>query len=319
VRLVLLLFPLLFLAMPLRAAGTESRLTLPAEVRAQVQTALERIFHGDSDTALGTAHTLESLMPEHPIGYLLETEARWWKIYCEVCSIKYNLIDAWERPKLKQDDAYFALADRAIRLAESQLTRHESAEWHSYAGMGYGLKARLHGLRGESLAVARAGVRGRTHFLRALELDPQMGDALTGMGLYNYLSDALSAFAKVMRFFMRIPGGSKKEGIRQLETAMITAELTAAEARFYLARNLRNFDQKYERATELLEPLAAHYPDNPAFQLLLGDMYAKLARKDPATLHFRAAQHIEAKDAACAGRIQQIAAAALAALSPRKE
>jgi tetratricopeptide (TPR) repeat protein len=301
----------------LRAAGGDSRLALPAEARAQVHTTLDRIFHGDSDSALAAAQHLESLMPDHPIGYLLEAEAQWWKIYCQALSIKYNLIDAWGRPKLKQDDAYFTLAKRVVRLAESQLQHGESAEMHIYAGLGFGLEARLRGLRGENLAVARAGVRARTHLLRALELDPAAGgtgDALTGVGLYNYLADTLSASAKFLRFFMGIPGGNKKEGIRQLETAMNTAELTAGDARFYLARNLRNYDQQYQRAAELLEPLVAQYPDNPVFQLLLGDMYDKLNRKDSAAPHFRAAQQSHVQDAACAARIQQVAAAALAAL-----
>jgi tetratricopeptide (TPR) repeat protein len=309
--LVLAVSPPIFSSPP---RPPESDLSLPPEILNEVHAALDRIFHGDPGAAIPAAREMQARQPGHPIGYLLEGEAQWWKIYSDSCSIKYNLIDAWERPKRKADDAYFALADRAIGLAEAHLAQAQSASMHVFAGMGYGLKARLHGLRGETRAVARTGVRGREHFRHALALDPQMGDALTGMGLYNYLADVLSPFAKLLRFFMGIPGGSKKEGIHQLETAMVTAELTAVEARFYLARNLRNFDEKYERAAELLEPLTAQYPDNPIFQLLAGDMYAKLARREPAARHFHAAQQAPVQDAASAARVQQIAAEALAAL-----
>jgi len=303
-----------FLPSPNPSAPAESHLGLPAIVLQQTHDALDQIFHAHSDAALAIARGLQQRMPSHPIGYLLEVEAGWWATYCHACEIRYNLIDAWSRGHLKQDDAYFALADRAIQLAEAQLSRQESAPMHLFAGMGYGLQARLHGLRGDHFAVARTGLKGREHFLRALALDPQMGDALTGVGLYNYLADALSAFAKILRFFMGIPGGNKEEGIRQLETATTTAELTAVEARYYLARNLRNFDQRYAHAAELLEPLVAHYPDNPVFQLLLGDMYARLNRKDAAALHFHAAQQIKVTDVACAARVQSLAAAALAAI-----
>lgn len=292
----------------------ESHLGLPPDVLQQSHDALDQIFHAHTDRALLIARGLQQRLPAHPIGYLLEVEARWWALYCQACEIRYNLIDAWSRGHSKDDDAYSALAGRAIELAEAQLARQESAPMHVFAGMGYGLQARLHGLRGDHLAVARTGVKGRDHFLRALALDPQLGDALTGVGLYNYLADALSAFAKMLRFFMGIPGGNKKAGILQLETAMNTAELTAVEARFYLARNLRNFDGKYERAAGLLEPLVAQYPDNPVFQLLLCDMYAKLNRKDAAALHFHAAQQIHVADAACAARVQALGAAALAAI-----
>jgi tetratricopeptide (TPR) repeat protein len=299
--------------------GAAEGLDLPPAVLAEVREGLDRIFHGDPDAALPIAHSLESGVPDHPIGYLLEAEARWWKIYCGSCGIRFNLIDAWSRAKLAEDSAYFATADRAIQLATAQIAQHETATLHVFAGMGYGLKARLYGLRGEKLAVARSGVKGREHFLRALKLQPGMGDALTGIGLYNYLADVLSPLAKMLRFFMGIPGGNKKEGIRQLEMAMNTAELTAAEARFYLARNLRNFDQKYERGAELLEPLVAQYPENPSFQLLLGNMYARLDRKEQAAAHFHAALNLHSPDAACAARSRELATAALAALDRGSE
>jgi tetratricopeptide (TPR) repeat protein len=294
--------------------ASESRLGLPPDVLGEAHEALDQIFHARTDAAVAIARGLQKRLPDHPIGYLLEVEADWWALYCQACSIRYNLIDAWSRQKLKHDDAYFALADQAVRLAEAQIARQESAPMHVFAGMGYGLEARLSGVRGDHRPVARAGVKGREHFLRALAMDPQMGDALTGIGLYNYLADVLSPFAKFLRFFMGIPGGNKKEGIRQLEKAMNTAELTAVEARFYLARNLRNFDEQYARSVELMEPLVKQYPDNPVFQLLLGNLYASLNRKDAAALHFRAAREIHVSDAACAAQVQDLAAAALAAL-----
>ena len=66
-----------------------------------------------------------------------------------------------------------------------------------------------------------------------------MVDADLGLGLYNYYVDTLSSMAKVLRFFMGIPGGDKRVGLRQLETAAEKAELTHTEARFNMAKNLR--------------------------------------------------------------------------------
>jgi predicted Zn-dependent protease len=59
--------------------------------------------------------------------------------------------------------------------------------------------------------------------------------------------------------------------------------------RFYLAKNLRNFDQQYARAIEVADPLAARYPNNPVFQLLLGNLNSELNRTEEASEHFRAA------------------------------
>ena len=257
---------------------------------------------------------IEERQPDYPVGYLLEANAQWWKIYCAACEIKYNTIDAWHRSRQPEDNAYLALTDKGIALAEQSLKQNDIAEMRLYAGIGWGLKARLLGLWDDRRGTARAGVRAREHLLRAVQLDPELADAYTGLGLYNYYVDTLSAIAKILRFFMGIPGGSKREGMRQLELAMEKGEITAVEARFYLAKNLRNYDQKYERAVAVFEPLVAQYPQNPVFQLLLGDTNAKLNRKQEAAARFHAAEKSELRDPACQARVRELSRAALAAL-----
>jgi tetratricopeptide (TPR) repeat protein len=185
---------------------------------------------------------------------------------------------------------------------------------HLDAGLGYAQKTRLYSLRDEKRAEARAGVRAQEHFLRALALDPNLADADMGLGLYNYYVDTLSAIARILRFFMGIPGGSKTEGVRQLRHAAEHGVITSAEAQFYLAKNLRNFDRNYEQALKVMEPLAAQYPSNAIFQLFLGDLNAKLGRKDKAAAYYRAAAALPVPDAACRDHIRKLASAALAAL-----
>jgi len=294
--------------MPAQAGG---KLHLPLEATE----GLRLIYSGDPDAAIELFRKLQQQQPDHPLGYLLEADARWWKLYCEACEIKYGTIDAWRRPRLPADNAYFALADKSVALAERRLKQSETPDMHLYAGMGWALRARLLGLRDDRRGTARAGVKAREHFLRATQLDPELADAYTGLGLYNYYVDTLSALARVLRFLMGIPGGDKREGIRQLELAMEKGELTAVEARFYLAKNLRNYDQKYERAAKLFAPLVEQCPQNPIFHLLLGDMRAKLRHREKAAVSFRAALGLENRDAACQARVRQVAQAALAALT----
>jgi Flp pilus assembly protein TadD len=183
-----------------------------------------------------------------------------------------------------------------------------------YAGMGHALEARLYALRDERRATARAGVRAREHLLRAAELDPNLADAFTGLGLYNYYVDTLSWAVRVLRFFMGIPGGNKRDGVRQLEVAIRSGVLTRVEARFYLAKNMRNHEQNYFRGVELLEPLVKEYPRNPVFRLLLGDMHAKLGHREQAAEQFRTAQQLSNGNGACAARVRQVTQQALAAL-----
>ena len=275
---------------------------------------MDKIYSGDQEGATADALRIQQEQPEHPLGYLLEAEALWWRIWCTSAEFKYGMTFARHRAKLASDKHYFDLAAKVSALADAQIRQHETAEMQFYAGMGDALTARLYSLRGENRNTARSGVRGREHFLRAAALDPDIADADFGLGLYNYYVDTLSGIARVLRFFMGIPGGNKQEGIRQLRHAIDEGVLVRSEARFYLALNLHNYDQQHERALEVLAPLVQKYPSNPLFQLARGDLLAKLGRKDQATESYRAAAALPVQDSECRSRVQTLVRASLAAI-----
>jgi tetratricopeptide (TPR) repeat protein len=268
---------------------------------------LQLLYSGSTADAVAQFRQVEAADPRGPLGYLLEAEARWWQIYCEACEIKWNTIDAWQRPRLAADDDYLALTDKAISIAESRIAQADSAEMRLYAGIGWGLRARLLGLRNDRRGTARAGVNARAHFLRCLQLDPEMMDAYTGLGLYNYYVDTLSTIARILRFFMGIPGGSKAEGIRQLEIGMEKGDVTRIGARFYLAKDLRMYDLQYARSLEVLTPLVEEFPRNPIFQLLQGEIQGKLGRKAEAAESFRQAEQLSSGDALCERHLRMLA------------
>lgn len=278
--------------LPARAA---EKLRLPGEVKA----AMETMYAGDFDGAIRILHGFELAQPENPLGFLLEGEALWWKIYCANSQVKYGMVDAWRRGKRPEDDEYLALTDKITRLAQERLAKSDTAEMHLYAGLGLALRARMDALRGENRAVAHAGVAARAEFLRALELDPQMADATGGVGLYNDYVDSLPGIVKFLRIFMGIPGGNKKEGIQQMQTAIEHGVLMPVEMRFFLAKNLRTYDQEYERAITIAEPLAERYPKNPVFQLLLGNLNVEMGRSGRAAEYFRAVKALAATDPGC--------------------
>lgn len=293
-KISLCLIALSLFALPGRAAG----ITLSSEAA----TALDQIYNGDTDAAVATARGIERAQPDSPVGYLLEDEAQWWKTYCVACEIKWGMLDAWKRGKKPEDAAYFALADRAIQLARAQIAKADTAEMHVYVEIGFALKARLYSLRDQKRDVAHAGVAARSECLRALQLDPDMADATAGLGLYNYYVDTLSGIAKVLRFFMGIPGGNKEEGIRQMKIGIERGAFLAVDSRFYLAKNLRTYDRQYDEAVQVAEPLATRYPRNPTFLLFLGNLDQELGRNAKAAEYFHAAQTASIADPACAAR-----------------
>jgi len=301
----------LLLLAPLAIPARASTLTLPPETPA----ILDKIYSFDLDGALEAAQRMQLERPMHPLGYLLEAEALWWRIWCTSADFKYGMSDARRRPKLAADHHYIELAARALSLAEAQIKQSESAEMHFYAGMAEASLARLYGLRGENRNAARSGVRGREHLQRAKALDPDLADADLGLGLYNYYVDTLSAIAKILRFFMGIPGGSKQDGVRLLEQAVAQGVLTSNVARFYLALNLHRYDQQYEKALTVLGPLVEKYPANPLFQLALGDLYAKLGRKQQALARYRAAGELPLQNTECRAHLQNLVRVSIAALA----
>jgi len=274
---------------------------------------LEHIYSGRSDLAIPEAQALQRGQPEHPLGYLLEAEARWWQIWCLSADYKYGMSLPRHRGRVPADQVYLDAVAKAESLGDAALAKHESAEMHLYAGMAGGLAARMYGLRAENRAAARAGVRAREHFLRALALDPSLADADMGLGLYNYYVDTLSTIARVLRFFMGIPGGSKEDGIRQLKLAMDHGQLTPVLARYYLAVCLHLYDQKYEQALQVATPLVEKYPENPVFRLVRGDLYGKLGRKAQAIADYRAAAAVQINDADCRAKLEHLVKQSLAA------
>ncbi len=296
-------------------AQPASKLNLPASTTS----ILDHIYSGRRDLALPEIHQLEQQLPDDPLGYLLEAEADWWKIWWDSAEFKYGMTMARHHERVPSDQHYFELTTKAFNLAESQLRQRDTAEMHLYAGMADGLAARLYGIRSESRASARAGVRARENFLAALALDPALSDAYTGLGLYNYYVDTLSMMARTLRFLMGIPGGSKEEGIRQLKRAMQEGQISASLARFYLALNLLNYDLRYEEAIQVIGPLAEKYPGNPLYQLMLGDLNARLARKHQAETHYRAADAAasEVPEPECRAKVKQLARQSLESLEKK--
>jgi tetratricopeptide (TPR) repeat protein len=294
----------------LSASTRASSLMVPPEAPA----VLDKIYSFDLHGAIEAAKRMEHEQPTHPLGFLLEAEALWWRMWCSSADFRYGMSDARHRSKLEADQHYFDLSARALSLAEAQIRHSESAEMQFYAGMAEASLARLYGLRAENRNAARSGVRGREHLLRAKALDPDLADADLGLGLYNYYVDTLSSLAKILRFFMGIPGGSKQDGVRLLEHAMTHGVLTSNVARFYLALNLHRYDQQYERALNLLGPLAEKYPANPLFQLARGDLYAKLGRKQQALACYRAVSGFQVQDPECQSHLQNLVRASIAAL-----
>ena len=57
---------------------------------------LDALYRGNAEAAIVIARRMENSRPEYPLGYLLEAEAQWWRIYCGALEFKWNHIDLWK-------------------------------------------------------------------------------------------------------------------------------------------------------------------------------------------------------------------------------
>jgi len=216
---------------------------------------LDKIYSFDLQGAVEDAKRLNRNGPDHRSAILLEAEALWWAHLVYFGAFQVWNEHARRRPKLAADQHYFELSAKALSLAEAQIKQNDSAEMQFYAGMAEASARDSTDFAPRIGTTARSGVRAASTFVRAKALDPGLADVDLGLGLYNYYVDTLSSLARILRFFMGIPGGSKQEGIRLLEQAAAQGVLTSNIARFYLALNLHRYDQQYEKALGVLVPL----------------------------------------------------------------
>jgi predicted Zn-dependent protease len=97
------------------------------------------------------------------------------------------------------------------------------------------------------------------------------------VGIYNYFVDTLPGIVKVLSIFIGLPGGSRTEGLKQLQLCAEKGELARAEAKFYLAKDFsRSSEKQYQKSLHLFQELAHEFPNNPLWPTLAGSLEFRL-------------------------------------------
>lgn len=256
-------------------------LSLPSdeEDRHYAARGIEMMMDGDLDGAVQLFQQIEQKDPESPLGFVLEANVTWWKIYYVSANlIDPDVFDVANMEATPYDSHFDDLEKVAIRKAEARIhQRQDLARSYLYEGYAYALRGRLEGLHDRDLATARAGKKMRSHLLRALELDPSLADAYLGLGIYNYFVDTLPGIVKFLSVFIGLPGGSRTEGLRQLHLCAAKGELGRPEAKFYLAKDYtRSSEKQYEKSLHLFAELQQEFPHNPLWPMLIGSLHYRL-------------------------------------------
>jgi tetratricopeptide (TPR) repeat protein len=244
---------------------------------------LDVLMDGDPDGAIEVFKKVQAADPGSPLGDLLVADALWWKIYFASGNlINPDVFDVVTTDTTSYDSEFNGLIDSVIRKAQDRASaRQDVPQNELYLGMAFGLQARLEGMRGHDLPAARAGKKMRSTLLKALEDDPNLNDAYLGVGIYNYFVDTLPGIVKVIRWLIGLPGGSREEGLQQIERAATLGDMSRGEAKFYLAKDFsRDFEKQYARSLKLFQELAEAYPHNGLWKILRGSLEVQMGRPE---------------------------------------
>jgi tetratricopeptide (TPR) repeat protein len=266
---------------PLAVAQAQGAEAAPsdAELRETARRGMGVLMNGDPDGAIEIFQQIQKADPQSPLGFLLEADATWWKIYLTTGDlVDPDVFDVARSSTSPYDSDFEDMVNAAIRKANARVHAHQDeARSYLYEGMAYGLKGRFYGLRDNDLPTARAGKKMRALLLTALKMDPGLEDAYLGLGIYNYFVDTLPTIVKMLKFLIGLPPGDRELGLEQLRQATDKGDLVRDEAKFYLAKDLsRRSEAEFDESLELFRQLAREYLDNMLWTLLAGSLRIRL-------------------------------------------
>ncbi|MEQ1854659.1 MAG: hypothetical protein ABMA01_24085, partial [Chthoniobacteraceae bacterium] len=236
----------------------------------RLSAAYEDILNGRLDDARAKLAT--ACPPAPPVACeSLGLVILWWQIVLDPDS---RALDA----QLETRSASVIAAAQAWTMREPQ----RAEAWFYLAG-SYGPLVQWRVLRGERLAAARDGNRIRSALERARALDPTLQDALFGIGLYHYYADVAPAAAKLLRILLLLPGGDRRQGLREMIAARDNGALLRGEADFQLHYLYLWYEGQPQRALELLRGLDSRYPANPVFLQRIAEVHSDYMRDHPSS------------------------------------
>ena len=184
-----------------------------------------------------------------------------------------------------RDTALLNRINGAIVATEAWVAREpKRAEAWFYLGGAYGTRVLFRGMRGQYLSAARDGKRIHDALQLAISLDPSLGDAYFGLGLYHYYAAIAPRAARILSMLMFLPGGDRALGLKEMEQARSKGILLRGEADYQLHLIYLWYERQHTTALQLAEGLRARYPNNPVFHLRLAEVQSGYVRNHQASL-----------------------------------
>jgi|GEM_PF-3997524 len=220
------------------------------------------------DKGIEIFRILEKTYPDSAgISYFL-ANGYWWKIFREY------IYDSESR-ETPFDDDFEKYLERTIDQSEALLDKNKrDVVALFYLGNAYSLRSRVKGLRKSYFSAGRDAGKGKNYLEQVLKYQPNQYDAYYNIGVYNYLAGTLPGYAKVLKVFLFLPGGSKEKGLNYLNIASKKSPFFGAEAQLILARFYADYEDRPQDAIHIVEQFHEKYPGNGWYHYWLGTLYS---------------------------------------------
>ena len=205
------------------------------------------------------------------------------------CDVIGAVADYWrlllDQESTARDVLLMKRIEASIASTEAWVSREPTrAEAWFYLGGAYGTRVLLRGHRGQYLAAARDGKRIHDSLQQAIKLDPSLGDAYFGLGLYHYYAAIAPRAARILSALLFLPGGDRPGGLREMEQTRTKGMLLRGEADYQLHLIYLWYERQPNTALKLIDGLRTRYPHNPVFYVRLAQVQADYMRNHAAAL-----------------------------------
>jgi tetratricopeptide (TPR) repeat protein len=197
----------------LLGVATPETLQAGLEPTAATREALSRLHQGRFDEAASSFREISLRRREDPAGPLFAALTAWWR-----------LLDVPDDPDIRP--VLEEKLGEAIRRGEDLIEAGDTQRGKIFAGTAYLLAAQTRAFSGSYLSAGRAARAGHRLLEEALSSDPGVADARFALGAYKYFAARLPWLVRLLRVFIRLPGGSIEEGLSELSVA-------AADGRYF--------------------------------------------------------------------------------------
>jgi len=224
----------------------------------EAEAALWLMYAGDLEAAEVAFDAAATAAPEDPSGHYGLALIWWWRAL--VTDGGGNTVSTCEQH-----------LEETLRTAEALQDQPVRTEF--FRGRAYGTRALLRAVERRWFATSQDTRRMHSALSRVLELQPDLTDALSGLGMYDIAGDQVAVPVKILSTLLFMPASDLERGIERLQTSAYGTGPFAPEAKLYLAAARYSALNDPNSGLRTLAELEQQFPDNPYLAAMVAYVY----------------------------------------------